>query len=305
VTWLLRAGAVLAVVAAVAVGWALTRGAEESTAPPQPIQVRTGLSPQTHLFGDPVNADIEVTINRRAVDPASVRIRSAFTPYTVVDLNESKRRAGDAVTIQRHIRLLCLSRDCVSDTARLPEPEQIPDAHVTFRPRGAVRDASRPIAWPTTEVASRLGSVDIVGATRSQVTPFRASLTPPAASYRVDPTLATAAAFALALLLAAAGIALLWPELRRLLRVTPRRKDPLAGLPPLERALALLEIALESGGPDEQRKALDRLARELRRRGNDDLAGAARRLAWSPSRPDQEELGAFAGRVSAAVGAAA
>jgi len=302
--WVVRvAGAAAAVVVAVVGTWAVTRGGGSEVAPPQqPLQIRSFLEPRTHLFGDPVTAEVEVVVNRRAVDPGSIRVRANFAPYTVLGVSGSERRAGDAVTIGRRWTLLCIVRDCASSTARLPEPQQIAEARVQFRLRGGPTQ-SRPVVWPDTEVATRLNTVELSRA--AVLTPWRADLTPPKPSYRSAPGLASGALFALALLVAAGGVLLLWPELRRLLRVPKRRKDPLAGLPPLERALALLQFALASGGPEEQRKALDRLGRELRLRGNDDLAGAARRLAWSPSRPSEDELGAFAGRVAQAVGAPA
>ena len=301
VPWLLRAGVAVLTATAVVVGWMAMHGNETTEAPATPLRVESSLSPRTLLFGDPVTADLEVTVERRAIDPASVRIDTDFAPYIVVGETRDRRQAGDLVTFQRRFTLVCMSRECLAERVTTGVP--IPVGHVHYRLRGAP-EQSRAISWPATEVGTRLGGVDVFRAT-SRGNPWRASLAPPNPSYRVDPTLAAAGLYALALLVLGLGVLLLWPELRRLLRVTPRRKDPLSGLPPLERALALLQIALISGGPEEQRKALDRLARELRLRGNDDLAGAARRLAWSPSRPDGDELGAFAGRVAQAVGGVA
>ena len=59
-----------------------------------------------------------------------------------------------------------------------------------------------------------------------------------------------------------------------------RARDPLAGLSPVGRALALLERART---PAERRAALDRLARAV---DDDELADEARRLAWSEQAPD-------------------
>jgi Flp pilus assembly protein TadB len=52
---------------------------------------------------------------------------------------------------------------------------------------------------------------------------------------------------------------------------------------PLEQALALVRESSDAGEPD--RRALERLAVELRRTGDPSLATDASRLAWSHDRP--------------------
>jgi hypothetical protein len=53
----------------------------------------------------------------------------------------------------------------------------------------------------------------------------------------------------------------------------------------LEQALALVRESSESGSTEEGRRALERLAVELRRSRNPALAADASRLAWSQGRP--------------------
>jgi hypothetical protein len=300
IPWAIRVAVPLVVVGAVVLAWTQTRGEGAAAGPPQPVLTRVTLAPRTHLFGDPVTAQVEVAVDRRVVDPGSVEITTRFDPYTVAAVREERSRAGETVTVRKRATLMCITRDCLADSTR-PILLELRPARITFRTRGQAASAPRVVSWPSMEVGSRLGTV--VNFQASRVSPWRASLTPPATSYRARPALVAGVLFGAAGIVALLALALLWPELRRLLRVQPRRRDPLAGLPPLERALKLLELALAGGGADEQRKALDRLARELRRSGANDLAGAARSLAWSPSRPDRDELGAFAGRVAQAVSA--
>ena len=65
----------------------------------------------------------------------------------------------------------------------------------------------------------------------------------------------------------------------------PLRLRVPAHLTPLERALALVRVAATEDTEDEARKALERLAAELRRTGHPRLTDSARRLAWSQERP--------------------
>ena len=293
------AAAALAALVAAGAGavWAL-RGEDDRPGRFDPFEARVSLSPRTHLFGDPVTAEIAIELDRDAVDPRSVRVRTRFAPYAVVRRDVDQRTADDVVSLLYRFSLLCLRPACLAQQ-RLPVAIELDPVDVRYRlHRGASR--RRTLPWPRSEIGSRLGTVELESLDLSR--PWRASLTPPPPSYRADPRLVAAAVYGAALLLAAFALALLAPAVRRALRVAPRRKDPLAGLPPLERALVLLQRALAAGTPEEQRKALDRLARELRRHGDVELAHAAGRLAWSPPAPAGDELGALTGRVRETLG---
>jgi hypothetical protein len=76
-------------------------------------------------------------------------------------------------------------------------------------------------------------------------------------------------------------------------RLVRTRQIP-AHLTPIERALALAEHAAAHGEVDESRKALERLAAELRRRRAVAQADDAERLAWSETDPSQESVAALA-----------
>ena len=58
----------------------------------------------------------------------------------------------------------------------------------------------------------------------------------------------------------------------------------------IERALGLALVSSANGGSPEQRRALERLARELGVEGLGALAERARRLAWSPALPSRVEV---------------
>ena len=76
-------------------------------------------------------------------------------------------------------------------------------------------------------------------------------------------------------------------------RLVRARQIP-AHLTPIERALALAEHATAHGEVDESRKALERLAAELRRRRAVTQADDAERLAWSETDPSPESVAALA-----------
>src|SRR4029453_3566281 len=74
----------------------------------------------------------------------------------------------------------------------------------------------------------------------------------------------------------------------------PPPPPPAAVLTPLERALLLLELWERVDGAGDQRRALERVADELARRGEAELARAARALAWSEPAPGTEQTTRFA-----------
>jgi len=77
--------------------------------------------------------------------------------------------------------------------------------------------------------------------------------------------------------------------------VRPRRIP--ARFTAIERALVLAEHATAHGEVDESRKALERLAAELRRQHAGASADDAERLAWSESDPSPETVAELASSV--------
>lgn len=286
-------GGVGALVVVAVAAFALLRG-EGSSDKIQAIRAAATIEPGAHLFGDRLAARVEVLFDRRAVDPASVRVQAGFSPYgTAGPPRVSARQAGDDVALTYGFTLLCLRDEC------RPEPRGAKEfrfgtVQIRFRDHG--RAATLAVPWPPVEVGSRLTSADIG---QPQLRANDTEL--PAVSYRADSDVLATLLLALAAALALGGAVLVWPSVRPLLPAL-RSRDDLAGLPPLERAVALLRRSLARGRAPDQRKALDRLARELRQSGRDELAGGARELAWSEQEPRTHEMSDLAGRVEATIG---
>jgi hypothetical protein len=151
-------------------------------------------------------------------------------------------------------------------------------------------------SWPPVELYSRLASVPKEEQSSSSsrfntpvMAPWRADLTAlPPVSHRVSPTLI------IALLLLAAGLLVL-PACVLVYLALPWRASPsweswLAQLPPIERALAVLERARTHGDATARRRALERLGMELRVRGAEELAREALELAWTEATPTSEAI---------------
>jgi hypothetical protein len=210
------------------------------------------LYPRAPLFGDQVVA--------RIAAPAGATVDAGFAPYTV----RSRTLRGGT----RTYRLECLSLACLPGKNGL-RLVRLPSAVVRL-PTGA----PVAIAWPTLRVGSRLDPGD------AQRPVFRADLTPPHPSSRLDPDtvgwgLASGAGV---LLIAAAGWTARRTRPRTMLQLVPDLEPELS---PLEDALAALEQAL--GGPVERRRAaLDSLALAV---DDPELAARVQALAWSPEPP--------------------
>jgi hypothetical protein len=281
----------IAVVAAVLVAGALAvvvvlvlaAGGERESRLRQPVRARATAAPTVHQFGDRVVLELELMLDPSVVDPGSVELDPRFDPFTVVA--QSRRRTeSDGAVLERHrYTLVCLRIACLP--GRSPKTFPLGETEVGYRLRGG-GSGGLSVAWPRVTGTSRLEAGELAQMlAQAPDRPFRENVTPPSASYRFDPATLAALLFGAALLLVFVAAALVSPELRRLLLLRARRRDPFAGMSPLQRALLLVERSLTHGNADDQRTAIDQLARELRRAGDDELSAAARRLAWSPRAP--------------------
>ena len=279
--WTLVVGAV-AVAVAVGLALGLWRGSE-SKLPGRPLTATASLSTRTLSFADPLSARLDLLVDPRSIDPATVRVRPRFGLYRVVSTSLHTRRAGGVLLSYRY-SLECLVPGCLPGRT-LAERRFLP-ALVSYRTSGG-RLARRAVDWPTYTVVSRLSSPDIGDPTAH----LRSDAPLPPVSYRISPgTLqgllaGVSAAFVLA---AAALVALALPR---------RRTAGGPTLPPLEQALALVRASTANGYPSERRRALGRLARELRAEGQRELAQSAVHLAWSADPPTVEATSDFADHV--------
>jgi hypothetical protein len=263
--------------------------------PPDPspaIQARAVLSPRNVHFGDTVRAQVDVTLDREKIDADSVRIATDFAPWAPISEPQRVRREGETTT---HLRttwtLRCLASACLPPAQALPVTLEA--ATVTYdRLRPERTSGERLTAqWPRLVSHTRLSPSDLeptqAGSGRSPFeSPWRADmLSMPAISYRFDPEAARIPLYVTAGLFALLGLGLAYLGRPRRRPAPVVEAPPAPVLTPLEQALALLEDPVAVNGATDRRRALELVAAELTWRGNDDLAHAARRLAWSRQVP--------------------
>jgi hypothetical protein len=255
-----------------------------SFAPPSPV-TSTRIEPASALFGDVLTARASTLVDTREIDPDTVRLYGRFGPYRVVSTERAVREhVGRAARIDHAFRLQCLRPDCLGVMEREAADGRRVTTPISFRPAEFVaethigRTLIREVAWRPVVVRSRLSPEDL--ATGEPRPPgFRA----PETTYRVSPDLLGWLLVGAAALLAVAGGVLIFQALWGR-RVIPRLRLP-ADLSGVERALVLARHAESEGDVAGERRALERLALELRRSGDNELAVAARRLAWSEPEP--------------------
>jgi hypothetical protein len=198
--------------------------------------------------------------------------------------------------------LRCLLIECIPKiipSAAGPEESGRGDRLTFTFPRARIlyHDPSgktRPVgsaAWPTLESVSRINASSIPEIGPGSEFIFKTDLTPlPGATYRISPTTLAVLLVVLALLLLAFPAVLVYRWWRARHPDVVEEEEP--EVPPLERALRLVEWTAAREVVPEKREALEVLASELDADGPP-LADTARRVAWSPpapSRPDTEEL---------------
>jgi len=264
-----------------------------------PLKAYASLTPQVHLFGDPVQASVAVVADTRWVDPARLRVTASFKPYAPVHAPTVLRlQTGRFEQITWTWTLRCLSAACVpryppSDTAHV---FRFPLAHVDYLAASGRVAYGITTSWPPLAAISQLTPAALTELDRKNGLPWKASFTPLAApAYSMRPGLLYWLSLSLAAVLACAALLLAG---RWALRMRPRRVaeptfSPTAS--PLERALVLLAWARAHDDETLQRKALERVADELGTEvaGIDELTEKARELAWSSRGPEGEEVDAF------------
>jgi hypothetical protein len=263
------------------------------------------LDPTVVFFGDELTARIDVAVDKAKLDPGRIRIATAFRPFDRLAQAKTRRDAGRIAYITETYRLRCLSRACVqvlppvaaaAGGAKPPQRRATTFAPARVYVRGPSAVHPLLLDWPVAESVTRVNQTEA----QQESFFYKASLTPPSPSYRVTPRAL------LWLLLAAFVVALAAPVAVALRRIRAWRRGRMpAGrheLPPLERALRLLEWANAQPAGEARRRALELVATELRRGGRDDLVRAARDLAWSQPPPEPDDAGELGTRVRTATG---
>ena len=278
---LFTVGVVLAVLLAGLVGFIAWKAWDKGGGPglgEEPIVGTALLTPEQHLFGDAVHARVELIVDTKRVDPDSVEIGANFDPYGELRPVEVTRSADGAITKLRYDYVLgCLVSRCLPrGTGRV----EIGGVAVNYLRRGESEPSAATVEWVPIRAAGRIDPNELEqAALRSDLRDL------PSASYRVSPRTVELIALVLAVLFAVGAAVLilrLLPLDRLATRLGARFVDKRS---PLEQALALVRESAGSGSPEEERRALERLAVELRRTRNPALAGDASRLAWSQPVP--------------------
>ena len=282
------AALVVAVVLVAVVGRGWWRG-EGGTYAPRTVVASTRLEPTSALFGDLVTARASVLVDGEAIDTGSIRVFPSFGPYRVVSISrEIRDDIGRSSRIDYTFRLECLTGACVEAMTKR-EKGRVRTTPIRFRAsRLEARShdgevMSGELAWPRVVLRSRLAT-DVVAGGSPRAQRFAA----PPVSYSISPGLLGGGLLAAAVLLVLAGGYLIASTLWRA-GVAPGRRLP-DHLSPVERALALARHAARSGDTAGGRKALERLAAELERSGERELAVTAGRVAWSEHEPSEDSV---------------
>lgn len=256
----------------------------------EPIAVNATLGPQQHMFGDPVRARVDVVFDAKVVDPDSVRLKVSFAPYRPVEPRRTERSASDEITrISYRYTLGCLTYRCLPVGQRSFD---LRDATVEYRQHGGKDTQTLPIDWQPLQASGRIPANRLWAA--RTIGDYR---TLPAASWGISPRNVQFGAIVLAVLFGSGALILILRLLplgrlaeRLGLRTVDRRT-------PLERALERVHETSSAERADEGRRALERLAHELRKVRDFELAAAASRLAWSREFPADGRLTSLTGDV--------
>jgi hypothetical protein len=293
---LAAAAAVAAVIVTLTAGGTGNRRAD-GLEPGSPVRARASLFPRGSLFGDSLTARVDIVLDRRVVDAATVRVDGRFSPYRPAGRSElARENAGKVIFLRYTQQLRCLRSACRprDSGARI----QLPPAAVTFSLRGPSGGrGSLAVRWPAVNVFSRLDPTDPDTLNANREAPWRADvISLPALTYSISPGPAAGLLFAAVALLIVVALALLAPFLPRRERAPRPQPAPTAPPPsPLEQALQVLETDRPGDGAVEsRRKALELVGVELGRRGASNLALGARRMAWSEQAPPPEATRTFA-----------
>lgn len=310
---LLLVGALLAAVPASAVNPGQAPGAGNGGLPfekagssigeGQPFKAYASMSPTVHLFGDLLTAKLAVVADTKWVDPLRLRVATKFGPYLPLRSPQVIRlKYGRFEQITYTWKLRCLDSPCVPVTPNVKfHVFHFAPAHISYLKPDGTRAYGINAYWPPVEAISQISPGVERFLLLTKHINWRTSLSPIATpTYRFSPSLAFWLAIALAVL-AAAGSLLLGG--RWYLAIRPRRLsfESLPGTP-LERALAVLRYAHETGDETLQRKAFERVADELGLQRAGELRDVARELAWSSRTPEDEEVEQFAAQALGADG---
>ncbi|MGZ4398895.1 MAG: hypothetical protein ACXVZP_07090 [Gaiellaceae bacterium] len=243
-----------------------------------PLTVRQTLTPTTALFGDRIEAEVDVYSDAAQIDPGSVQLEPDFGPYAIAATSVERARQGAVSLLRTRFSLDCLTPVCI------PPPKQgrlfhFAQLRVVYRQKGTPLQLVEP--WPALQVYSRLP--------RSTSPTPKLADEPPAfgTGTAASPTLLRVVLALLAAALALAGAALVvagfWPRFFYSLRRWRR-------LSPLDQALTQLDAATRIEDEAVRRRVLDQLANRLREADLPSLERESRALAWGSAAPEADGI---------------
>ena len=260
-----------------------------------PLKAYASITPTVHLFGDELTARVAVVADTKWVDARRLRVSTDFSPYRTTRGPLVLRVAvGRFAQVTYTWTIRCITSSCVprqppSDTYHV---FHFAPARIQYLARNGTPAYGISASFPPVEVLSQVSPGVAAFLARTKHLNWQVDFTPVAApTYRTSPTLLFWIALGVAgvLALAAAGFLARWALSFRPVR-TPAAVAPVTTL---ERALAVLRYAHESGDETLQRKAFERVAGELGVERADELTLLARELAWSPRTPQDDEVEHF------------
>ena len=105
------------------------------------IEARGSVEPRNILFGDTIRAHVDVVLDRRKVDPGSVRVSTQFVPWEIVGPQVRTRSdSGSNTHLRTTFTLRCTSSPCLpNNNASALEfgPARVSYARAGRRARGA------------------------------------------------------------------------------------------------------------------------------------------------------------------------
>ena len=256
-------------------------GGDDAPAPRGDVAISTSIAPSPLFFGDLVTARAQVLVNRRELDPDTVRLEAAFAPFSLVGRPQESRTDERADDLDRRALHLAVPGRSVPAAARRDRAPEASGAHEAEQRQP--RHVQPRLAARRRRLARRAGRARDRPAAVASADRAPRGLVPPGARER-SPRRSRLAA----VLLVLGAFALVVREVtrrRRLLLERARFRSALARALELARASA-------ARGPDDRRRALALLARVLAfdPNGGRRLAPAAARLAWGRSEPSATGL---------------
>ena len=125
-----------------------------------PVATEASLAPRNILFGDTLTAHIDVAVDRSRVIPGSVRVKSKFAPWSLIDPPAGDRRdVGGTTVIRMTYALRCVISPCVPE--RETSPLEFNPVGVTYRLRKGREQGSAETHWPVLVVHSRIVRADL------------------------------------------------------------------------------------------------------------------------------------------------